>query len=59
MKHDNDSLTFLHKVAKGGAIKSYVIEAARLAAVPKEVINNARNILSGLEANSCNNMQII
>ena len=59
VKHDNDSLTFLHKVAKGGSIKSYGIEAARLAGVPKEVIKNARKILSGLEANSCNNMQII
>ncbi len=57
VKHDNDSLTFLHKVAKGGSIKSYGIEAARLAGVPKEVINNARKILNGLEANSCNNIE--
>jgi len=59
VKHDRNSLTFLHKVAKGGSIKSYGIEAARLAGVPKEVIKNARKILNGLEANSCNNIQII
>ena len=55
VKHDKNSLTFLHKVAKGGSIKSYGIEAARLAGVPKEVISNARKILSDLEENSFNN----
>ncbi len=59
VKHDKNSLTFLHKVAKGGSIKSYGIEAARLAGVPKEVIKNARKILKGLEGNSCNNIHII
>ncbi len=58
VKHNKNSLTFLHKVTQGGSIKSYGIEAARLAGVPKEVIKNARKILNGLEANSCNNMQI-
>ena len=49
VKHDNNSLLFLHKVAKGGAEKSYGIEAARLAGIPKSVIQNARKILDGLE----------
>ena len=49
VKHDNNSLLFLHKVAKGGAEKSYGIEAARLAGIPKSVIQNARKILNGLE----------
>ncbi len=48
----NNTLTFLHKVAKGGSVKSYGIEAARLAGVPQEVINNATKLLNKLEKNS-------
>ena len=52
--YKNNSLSFLHKVKKGGATKSYGIEAARLAGVPKDVINNAKLILKNLEQNgSC------
>ena len=58
VEHDENSLKFLHKVAKGGSVKSYGIEAARLAGVPKEVIQKAKKILNGLEANSFNNIQI-
>tara|TARA_Y100001968_G_scaffold317205_1_gene345941 strand:- start:210 stop:2984 length:2775 start_codon:yes stop_codon:yes gene_type:complete len=53
VEHKKDSLNFLHKVVKGGSMKSYGIEAARLAGVPKEVIKNARRILTGLENNNC------
>ncbi len=56
--HDKNSLNFLHKVAKGGSVKSYGIEAARLAGVPKEVIQKAREILNGLEEKSCNNIEV-
>ncbi len=52
VEHKNNTLTFLHKVAKGGSIKSYGIEAARLAGVPKAVINNANKVLNRLEKNS-------
>ncbi len=57
MEHDKDSLRFLHKVAKGGALKSYGIEAARLAGIPKEVIEKAQIILKELEKNNFNNFQ--
>ena len=57
-KKCRNSLRFLHKVAKGGSVKSYGIEAARLAGVPKEVIQKARKILNGLENKNCNNIQI-
>ncbi len=50
--HKNNALTFLHKVAKGGSVKSYGIEAARLAGVPKEVISNAKKMLNRLEKNN-------
>ena len=49
VEHDNNSIKFLHKVAKGGSVKSYGIEAARLAGVPTEVIEKARKILTELE----------
>ncbi len=51
VEHKNNTLTFLHKVAKGASLKSYGIEAARLAGVPKEVINNATKVLNRLEKN--------
>ena len=57
MEHEKDSLRFLHKVARGGSIKSYGIEAARLAGVPKEVIQKARKILNGLEEKNSKNIQ--
>ncbi len=49
VEYNNNSLSFLHKVEKGGASKSYGIEAARLAGLPKEVIKNANQILKSLE----------
>ncbi len=59
VEHDNNTLTFLHKVAKGGSLKSYGLEAARLAGVPKEVIHNARTILNGLEKKSSNKIKLV
>ncbi|KGG20532.1 DNA mismatch repair protein MutS [Prochlorococcus marinus] len=59
VEHIDNSLNFLHKVAKGGALKSYGIEAARLAGIPKEVIKKARKILNGLESQSNKNIKII
>ena len=54
-----NSLTFLHKVSQGGSFQSYGIEAARLAGVPKKVIDNARTILNGLEINNSKNIKVI
>ncbi|MBW3042894.1 DNA mismatch repair protein MutS [Prochlorococcus marinus] len=58
VKHNNNSLSFLHKVEKGGTNKSYGIEAARLAGVPIEVVNNAKKVLNSLEKNNTNTIQI-
>ncbi len=58
VQYANNSLSFLHKVEKGGANKSYGIEAARLAGVPKEVVNNAKKILNDLEKNSSKNIGV-
>ncbi|MEY2409514.1 MAG: mismatch repair protein MutS [Verrucomicrobiota bacterium] len=45
----NDQVVFLHKILEGGADKSYGIQVARLAGVPKIVVNRAREILANLE----------
>ena len=47
-----DDLVFLHRVSRGGASRSYGIEAARLAGVPAPVVLRARQVLSRIEANS-------
>ena len=58
VEYKNNSLSFLHKVERGGANKSYGIEAARLAGVPSEVVNNARLILKNLEKHNSNTIQV-
>lgn len=42
-------LVFLYKVVEGGTSKSYGIEVAKLAGLPKEVIMKARGVLLKLE----------
>ncbi|MBM3822661.1 MAG: DNA mismatch repair protein MutS [Verrucomicrobia bacterium] len=46
----NDQIVFLRKIIEGGADKSYGIHVARLAGVPKPVIERAKEILANLEA---------
>ncbi len=45
----NDQIVFLHKILEGGTDKSYGIQVARLAGVPRTVIDRARQILVNLE----------
>ena len=45
-----DQVVFLHKIVSGGTDKSYGVHVARLAGVPREVVDRAREILSDLEA---------
>jgi DNA mismatch repair protein MutS len=45
----HDSIVFLRKIVAGGTDKSYGIQVARLAGVPKEVLERAKQILSNLE----------
>ena len=46
----HDSIVFLRKIVEGGTDKSYGIHVARLAGVPKEVLERAKQILVNLEA---------
>lgn len=51
VKEINKSIIFLHKIARGGANKSFGIEVASLAGLPNTVIQKARKILKILEEN--------
>ncbi len=45
----HDQIVFLRKIVEGGADKSYGIQVARLAGVPKAVLDRAKEILRNLE----------
>jgi DNA mismatch repair protein MutS len=49
-----DSLVFLHAVKDGPASRSYGLQVAQLAGVPREIIAAARRTLLKLEARSAN-----
>lgn len=49
IKEWNDQIIFLRRVVEGGADKSYGIQVARLAGLPKPVIERAREVLANLE----------
>ncbi len=53
-KEWNDQIIFLRKVVPGGSNRSYGIQVARLAGLPKEVIGRAREILNNLEKGELN-----
>lgn len=50
VKEWEDKVVFLHKITPGAADKSYGIHVARLAGVPREVNERAKEILAQLEA---------
>ncbi len=51
VKEDGEDIIFLRRIVEGSADKSYGIQVARLAGLPKEVINRANEILHQLEEN--------
>ena len=50
VKKRGDQMIFLRKIVPGATDDSYGIEVAKLAGIPNQVINRAREILSELEA---------
>ncbi len=50
VSQNKNGIIFLRKIKKGGISDSFGIEVAKLAGVPKEVISNAREVLSRLES---------
>ena len=59
IKEINGELVFLRKIMRGSATRSYGIEVASLAGIPKQVITRAKQILADLEKgknkSSCSN----
>lgn len=49
---ENGKVRLLHRIAPGGADKSYGIHVARLAGLPRAVVNRAEGVLERLEASA-------
>ncbi len=54
VREKNDKVVFLRKIVEGAADKSYGIQVARLAGLPQEVIDRAKEILANLEEGELN-----
>ena len=50
VKKRGEDITFLRKIMRGGADRSYGIEVAKLSGIPISVINRAKTVLKNLEA---------
>ena len=50
VKEWNDQIVFLRRIVKGGASHSYGIQVARLAGLPTDVIERAKEVLHNLES---------
>lgn len=46
IKEFNDSIIFLHKIARGSANRSFGIEVAKLAGLPAELVQRAKEVLA-------------
>ncbi len=53
-----DEVIFLHKIVAGGTDQSYGVHVARLAGVPKDVIDRARGILPQIQAHIAENLDM-
>ena len=51
VKEWGDKVVFLRKIVEGGCDRSYGIQVARLAGLPQEVIERAKEVLANLEEN--------
>jgi len=49
VKEYGDKIIFLRKIVEGGSDRSYGIQVARLAGLPQDVVDRAREILANLE----------
>ncbi|NCZ95725.1 DNA mismatch repair protein MutS [bacterium] len=54
VREEKDRVVFLRRIVEGGADRSYGIQVARLAGLPREVLSRAEEILKGLEAGEVN-----
>ena len=50
MREWDDTIIFLHKLLEGGTSRSYGIQVAALAGVPKHVVERAKELLHDIES---------
>jgi len=53
-----EEVIFLHKIVEGGTDRSYGVHVARLAGVPREVIDRAKQILPQLQAHLAEGLEM-
>lgn len=58
VKEVGSDIAFLHKIVRGGADQSYGIEVAKLAGLPGDVIDRAKEILSRIENDKSSDVNI-
>lgn len=58
VKELGSKVIFLRTIAKGGSSKSFGLHVAKLSGMPKEVLKTADNILSSLEENRSDTLQL-
>lgn len=58
VKEVGKEIVFLRKIIRGGADQSYGIEVAKLAGLPEDVINRAKDILSSIEKDKSMDLKI-
>lgn len=56
VKEWNDEIVFVRQVTPGASGRSFGIQVARLAGLPENVVNRAKQILSTLESNDADSM---
>lgn len=52
VREHNNEIIFMHKIVAGVANRSYGIQVAKMAGMPKSVVSRAEEVLSGLEAHN-------
>ena len=52
VKEYGDSVIFLHKIKRGGTDRSFGIEVARLAGLPKELLDRAKQLMGAIQDNT-------
>jgi len=52
VKEWNDEIVFLRRIVEGATDKSYGIHVARIAGIPREVLERAKEVLSNLQSQS-------
>jgi DNA mismatch repair protein MutS len=56
VKEKGDNIIFLRQILPGGTDKSYGLHVAKLAGLPTQIVNNAKNMMDNMDQGSRNNI---